>query len=627
MSMSRNLKKLSTQVDTLNIKPDESNVKPDHSLDMEIGRRTFIKGAAAVSVTTALVGLEPIIVSSRSTQLSATDIGPQTGPVRADASFENRNESSTAEHNLPIPDHPDNKDEDLYASHNYFASFTKGLLQNATTGLVNPSAYQALLTAIKTGTFAAFENLRSQFGCSDLTMARRMVNPLGGYAYELEGTDSHQIQAVPGSGQGFPIAPKFASRQEAAEAVELYWAALLRDVAFSDYPNNQTAIDAANDLTRFGTDYTGPQPVTPKNLFRDSYPGCTVGPYVSQFLLQSQHYGAQFLDARVASVPLQDYVTTFANWKTVHQGCDVPRTVPDFSSRHFIRTGRDLTTLVHFDLEGYNHYLLAALFLINGKYKLNVEAPENGNPYGPTIDDGTGQSPSGAMLTSPDSLAQTGFATFGGPWFTSQVARVAVPAGKNVWYQKWLVHRRLRPEEYGGWAEVQRRGLDTFPFNADFLNDPVLGRVFSKYGTYLLPLAFPEGSPMHSSYGSGHATKAGACVTMLKALFDENQPIKDPVMVDPNDPSGQTLAPFIDPSGAVLTVGGELNKLASNISQARNIAGVHWRTDANNSNLLGQETTISILKDQDEEYFETPPFQGFTFHRFNGNLVNVEPWP
>jgi hypothetical protein len=202
-----------------------------------------------------------------------------------------------------------------------------------------------------------------------------------------------------------------------------------------------------------------------------------------------------------------------------------------------------------------------------------------------------------------------------------------VPAGKNIWYQKWLVHRRLRPEEYGGWAEVQRRGLDTFPFHPDFLNDPVLGRVFSKYGTYLLPLAFPEGSPMHSSYGSGHATKAGACVTMLKALFDENQPIKNPVMVDPNDPSGQTLAPFIDPSGAVLTVGGELNKLASNISQARNIAGVHWRTDANNSNLLGQETTISILKDQDEEYFETPPFQGFTFHRFNGNLVNVEPWP
>jgi hypothetical protein len=405
--MSRNLKKLKTQTDQSNTQLDQTNGKPEQPSEPQVGRRSFIKGAAAVSVTTALVGLEPIVLSSKSTRLSAADIGPQTGQARADASFENRNESSTAEHNLPIPTHPDNNDEELYANHNYFASFTKGLLQSPTTGLVNPAAYQALLTAIKTGTFAAFENLRSQFGCSDLTMARRMVNPLGGYAYDLEGTDSHQIQAVPGSGEGFPIPPKFASRQEAAEAVELYWAALLRDVAFSDYPNNQTAIDAANDLNRFGADYTGPQPVTPNNLFRDNYPGCTVGPYISQFLLQSQHYGAQFLDARVASVPLQDYVTTFANWKTVHQGCDVPRTSPDFNSRHFIRTGRDLTTLVHFDLEGYNHYLLAALFLINGKYKLNVEAPQNGNPYGPTIDDGTGQSPSGAMLTNLDSLAQT----------------------------------------------------------------------------------------------------------------------------------------------------------------------------------------------------------------------------
>jgi hypothetical protein len=112
---------------------------------------------------------------------------------------------------------------------------------------------------------------------------------------------------------------------------------------------------------------------------------------------------------------------------------------------------------------------------------------------------------------------------------------------------------------------VQRRGLDTFPFNGDFLNDIVLSRVFSKYGTYLLPQAFPEGSPMHSSYGSGHATKAGACVTMLKALWDENQAIKDPVMLDPTDSTGQTLVPFSDSAGTVLTVGGELNKLASNI--------------------------------------------------------------
>ena len=36
----------------------------------------------------------------------------------------------------------------------------------------------------------------------------------------------------------------------------------------------------------------------------------------------------------------------------------------------------------------------------------------------------------------------------------------------------------------------------------------------------LLPMAFPEGSPMHPAYGAGHATVAGGCVTMLKAFFE-----------------------------------------------------------------------------------------------------------
>jgi hypothetical protein len=41
---------------------------------------------------------------------------------------------------------------------------------------------------------------------------------------------------------------------------------------------------------------------------------------------------------------------------------------------------------------------------------------------------------------------------------------------------------------------------------------------------YLSPAtAFPEVSPSHPSYGSGHATVAGAYVTTLKAFFDENQ--------------------------------------------------------------------------------------------------------
>ncbi len=83
--------------------------------------------------------------------------------------------------------------------------------------------------------------------------------------------------------------------------------------------------------------------------------------------------------------------------------------------------------------------------------------------------------------------------------------------------------------------------------------------------------AFPEGSPTHPAYGAAHATVAGACVTVLKAFFDESFVIPNPVEAASD---GLSLKPYTGPS---LTVGGELNKLASNVAIGRNIAGVHWR--------------------------------------------------
>jgi hypothetical protein len=43
-----------------------------------------------------------------------------------------------------------------------------------------------------------------------------------------------------------------------------------------------------------------------------------------------------------------------------------------------------------------------------------------------------------------------GFGTFGGPHILALLTEVSTRALKAVWYQKWLVHRRLRPEEFGG---------------------------------------------------------------------------------------------------------------------------------------------------------------------------------
>ena len=139
--------------------------------------------------------------------------------------------------------------------------------------------------------------------------------------------------------------------------------------------------------------------------------------------------------------------------------------------------------------------------------------------------------------------------------------------------------------------------------------------MLGKNGTYLLPMAFAEGCPTHPSYTAGHATVAGACVTILKAVFDENFVIPRPVIPTPD---GLALVPY---HGPALTVGGELNKLASNVATGRNIGGVHWRSDAMESLRLGEAIAISILRDQRALYNER--FDGFTFTKFDGTKITV----
>jgi hypothetical protein len=115
-------------------------------------------------------------------------------------------------------------------------------------------------------------------------------------------------------------------------------------------------------------------------------------------------------------------------------------------------------------------------------------------------------------------------------------------------------------------------------------------------GSYLLPQAWPEGSPTHPSYGAGHATVAGACVTILKAWFKEEDPIFEPMRPNESD-DGQTLEP-LPPGGPTLTVGGELNKVAANIAIGRNWGGVHYRSDYTESIVLGENVALGILQEQ-----------------------------
>ena len=82
-------------------------------------------------------------------------------------------------------------------------------------GEVVPNAYRDLLNALGEGTAAAFEK-KVMLGGST-----KLVNCLAGLAFDLEGTDSHQLK--------IPPFPKLASQDLADQAVELYWMALCRD--------------------------------------------------------------------------------------------------------------------------------------------------------------------------------------------------------------------------------------------------------------------------------------------------------------------------------------------------------------------------------------------------------------
>jgi hypothetical protein len=150
------------------------------------------------------------------------------------------------------------------------------------------------------------------------------------------------------------------------------------------------------------------------------------------------------------------------------------------------------------------------------------------------------------------------------------------------------------------------------------LNSHGLQKSFTKFGTWLLSQAFPEGSPAHPSYPTGHGAVGGACVTVLKFFFDGDFPIPAPV-VPAND--GLSLGPYTASDAGRLTVNGELNKLAHNITYGHGIhSGIHWRSDSDTSLLLGEAVALSFLKDKARTYNE--PF-AVSLTKFDGTTVTV----
>jgi hypothetical protein len=544
---------------------------------------------------------------------------------------------------------------------------------------------------------------------------RLLTNPQSGLAISIEGPDPsgvnlHLFRNAPRSLRPAPRIDGLAAgsvtraHENTAEAVELYWMALLRDLPFRrwtlpnaadrrlpDPPDEWKALEddgatidsALVDLDAVNQYFAEPYPVgggdvTLRSIFRGAAHGDQFGPFLSQFLLRGNtvhcarrsHIRSHPRDGvipegnvpnlqRQATVePYVDFLRVRDRWRCVEQGFHDPSgTDPlECEGGRFIRNLRDLANWVHVDNPA-QHFRNAALLLLNEPPLATKDVKMIGRTPPESFTAAVGEERGGSdpcrpqgrpfpmapcnpyVAPNPDSRTQMGFVTFGTEHVLNAIGDVADLALRAAWWQKWFVHRRLRPEEFGGLVDAwwrKERNYQIDPLLRDFeglfsliyrrnafTDDAKCGGTEEGQATYLLPQVFPEGSPTHPAYPSGHATISGACATLLKAFFDTGRAMTCPEASD-GDPTSLPPAFVASDDGCRLEtatendeplyVGNELDKLASNISIGRNAAGVHWRSDATQGMELGEAVATYFLYETawslNEESF------CFSFRRF-----------
>lgn len=476
-----------------------------------------------------------------------------------------------------------NFDEYRYADEHFYASFTKTLPSNQ-YGEVKPFAFKKLIKAFKTSRESDFDAIPL-----DDQADRKLANPQGALKYTHSGLDGHATR--------IKKSHTFRSAELAAEAAEVYWQSITRDIPFIDYGNNALIDAAVTDLNRMTAKPASIQGGSWRydTLFRGETAGDLIGPYISQFLLKDFRFGPLEIVQRYdAPIENYNYMTTVHDWLSIQKGSMPTEGLSLDQTKRYIYNGRTLGEYVHQDVS-FQAYLNAALILLS----YGGSAIDDSNPYKNNITN------------------QGSFTSLGAPFILDLVTRAANLSLNGAWFQKWQAHRLLRPEAYGARVHFNRTGDRNYELHGDILNSSAMDIVFSENGTYLLPQAFPEGSPTHPSFPAGHATIAGACTTVLKAYFNEGFILDEPVEANH---TGDTLLPYL---GENLTVGNELNKLANNISLGRDTAGVHYRQDGIQGLVAGEQQAISLLREESISLNESS-FDGFYLSTFSGESINIK---
>ena len=406
---------------------------------------------------------------------------------------------------------------------------------------------------------------------------RKLVNPSAVHSTDLVGPYKSSFQ--------IPPVPLYSSAETAGEMVELYGMALCRDIPYHEWSTSAVIQGVCDDLNEL-SDFRGPKnagKVEPSTLFRGNSSGDLLGPYVSQFLYHSYNQGAKIIDQHyLVYTPQYNPVTTWEELLGLQNGLDFGQNT--FGLPRYLSTLRDGATYVHHDTP-----VTSGINALNILYTI-------GCPY----DEGLRLGESG----------EDAFVNIGPGDLYDLLTRVSHVALLCAWYQKWHL-LRLRPEVFGMHVDTAKREGHSNGIHHDLLESEVLVKTNQELQSYVLSMAYPEGSPCHPSDPAGHATFSGAVVTVMKAFFDDSHPI------ELWEPSVDGLS--LVNTGEMSTVGKELDKMASNIATFRNAAGVHYRSDALGIE-LGEELAILMIKEHLGRY---PRTTKVSFTSRHGNTVNI----
>lgn len=584
----------------------KTNSKEDLNKDSQPetnSRRRFLGKLGRTAAGAAAVSVAAPFLSGKAGTVEAA--GNSDSPGRMNDCFAYRRDAAiTSRINIG----PQSGNGDLARYTDFSGMYSKGLLHDA-LGIPNAAAAASLIRAFQTGRHSDFNSII--VGTPGGGPNSKLNGPQVALAFDLEGLDSHATV--------IPPAPSTASAQTAAEAVEHYWGSLLSDVPFADYDTHPLVGQAVADMNNMS--FLGSSdnkefqyPVTRQSLFRGRFvvgDGNAKGPYVSQFMVQPTYYGVQHLDQRYRTCLPEgaggaNYMTGVAEFQLVQNGGDSGRTLEHDPIPRFVRSGRDLTCYTNVDVL-FQAYFTAFLVLAD----IGAE-PNPGNPY-------------------IGSNTQKAFSTLGGPDAAATLCEVATRALKASWFHKWMKDLKMRPEEYGALIHARVTNSSPMPqaateIHADVLNSQALARTFSKYGTYLLPQAFPEGSPTHPCYPTGHGTVGGACATVLKFFFHGDQKLRPLFsaagrdLVEPSS-EGTSLNLYAGADSDSIDINGELNKLTWNVSTGHGIhSGIHFRSSTYWSILLGEQVGLAILRDRARSYNE--PFT-ISIKKFDGTTATI----